>query len=108
MKRFIITVIALILAFSLVACTQPTTCQHVDEDGDEKCDNCSADVPKEEPEHTECIDENKDSKCDDCGEPVSPSNSYGGDTECNHIDSDGNGFCDDCGAVFTPIIPLPF
>jgi len=137
MKRFIILVMALVLAFSLVACVAPTPtpCQHVDvnsdgkcdkcsaavevkqpctehvdSNGDQKCDNCSADVPKEEPEHTECVDENKDGICDNenCKKPVEPEDTPGGNEDCNHKDEDGDALCDNCGAVFTPIIPLPF
>ncbi len=50
-KRIIALLLALVMVFSLAACTLPTPdgedCSesHVDEDGDKKCDRCDADIP---------------------------------------------------------------
>ncbi|MBQ9146013.1 MAG: hypothetical protein IJX70_06135, partial [Clostridia bacterium] len=48
----------------------PECTEHVDEDGDELCDNCGAAVPNPDPECTEHVDEDKDELCDKCGAAV--------------------------------------
>ena len=50
-KRIIALLLALVMVFSFAACNLPApdgndcTESHIDEDGDEKCDRCGADVP---------------------------------------------------------------
>ncbi|MBQ9145250.1 MAG: starch-binding protein, partial [Clostridia bacterium] len=58
----------------------PECTEHVDEDSDNLCDNCGAEVtpvdptPDPDPECTEHVDEDEDNLCDKCGEamPVDP------------------------------------
>lgn len=70
--------------------TEPECTDHVDADGDEKCDVCGAAVPA--PECTDHIDADGDEKCDNCGADVPA-------PECtDHIDSDRDEKCDKCGA----------
>jgi len=51
---------------------EPPVCtEHVDADGDEKCDDCGASVSKPQPPAcTEHKDEDGDEKCDACGAAV--------------------------------------
>ena len=93
MKRKMLAVLLLLslLCLSLVACgntpaEDPCT-EHVDEDGDGKCDKCGETVQTPCTEHT---DEDSDGKCDKCGETVQIS--------CTeHVDEDGDDKCDKCG-----------
>lgn len=49
MKKIILLILALILCFALVACGGDATCtEHVDADGNGKCDNCDAAVEPDE------------------------------------------------------------
>ena len=56
----------------------PATEDHVDEDGDDYCDNCW--------NHLACIDEDGNGECDVCWSPMPH--------DC--IDTDADGFCDIC------------
>lgn len=71
----------------------PVCTEHVDADGNGKCDNCGENMPETPPECTEHVDANGDGKCDNCGEdmPETP-------PECTeHVDANGDGKCDNCG-----------
>ena len=78
----------------LLGMNPPVCTEHVDADGDEKCDNCGANVPKPQPpvceEHK---DEDGDEKCDVCGADV-PKPQPPVCTE--HVDADGDYKCDNC------------
>lgn len=78
----------------LLGMNPPVCTEHVDADGDEKCDNCGANVPKPQPpvceEHK---DEDGDEKCDVCGADV-PKPQPPVCTE--HKDEDGDYKCDNC------------
>ena len=70
----LLTVLTLVVCM-LVSCGECD--EHVDANGDGKCDECDVAMPNPdpdpdpEPEH-ECVDENGDFICDDCGEEVVP------------------------------------
>lgn len=78
----------------LLGMNPPVCTEHVDADGDEKCDTCGANVPKPQPpvceEHK---DEDGDEKCDVCGADV-PKPQPPVCTE--HKDEDGDYKCDNC------------
>lgn len=78
----------------LLGMNPPVCTEHVDADGDEKCDTCGANVPKPQPpvceEHK---DEDGDEKCDVCGADV-PKPQPPVCTE--HVDADGDYKCDNC------------
>lgn len=79
-----------------VPAPQPPVCEeHKDEDGDEKCDVCGADVPK--PECTEHVDSDGDEKCDVCGADVPK-------PECSHADANVDYTCDKCGEPCEPTV----
>ena len=78
----------------LLGMNPPVCTEHVDADGDEKCDNCGANVPKPQPPVcTEHKDEDGDEKCDVCGADV-PKPQPPVCTE--HVDADGDYKCDNC------------
>ena len=76
---------------------------HVDADGDGKCDICGEPI---EPDKPECdgnhVDADGDGKCDICGEPVEPDKP---DCGGNHVDENEDGYCDICGDKATPDEP---
>lgn len=73
-----------------VACTD-----HIDEDGDNICDNCT------HPMDTVCtahIDEDQDNLCDNCQANLAVSCS-------EHVDANGDTLCDTCGLMYTGSCP---
>lgn len=83
MKRKVSVILALALVlcmicsmFAFVACGDECT-EHVDSDGDGKCDNCGICMTHK--------DADNDGKCDNCGECIS------------HRDANDDGKCDNCG-----------
>ena len=91
--------LALILCFGMCALTAcggdpdddgdtAGTCEHVDSDGDGKCDKCGKTMQTAACEH---VDANNDGKCDKCGSTMKVET-------CEHVDADRNGKCDKCGA----------
>ena len=90
-KKILLMLLILAFAFSLFACVCAEE-DHVDEDGDSKCDVCGVKM-RIEPvcEHT---DEDKDLKCDKCEAEIEP---------CEHADANADAKCDKCGeAVALP------
>ena len=78
---------------------KPPCTDHVDENGDGKCDNCGEELPK--PPCTDHVDANGDGKCDNCGEdlPKPPCT--------DHVDENGDNKCDNCGEELdNPDYPL--
>ena len=67
---------------------------HVDKDGDGKCDKCGATMQEENPPCTDHVDNNGDGYCDKCGE-------YMGNVGHQHVDANGDGKCDDCGITMS-------
>ena len=67
---------------------------HVDEDGDGKCDKCGATMQEENPPCTDHVDNNGDGYCDKCGESM-------GNVGHQHVDANGDGKCDDCGITMS-------
>ena len=63
---------------------------HVDNNGDGKCDKCGATMQEENPPCTDHVDNNGDGYCDKCGE-------YMGYVGHQHVDANGDGKCDICG-----------
>ena len=63
---------------------------HVDNNGDGKCDKCGATMQEENPPCTDHVDNNGDGYCDKCGE-------YMGYVGHQHVDANGDGYCDKCG-----------
>lgn len=102
MKRKVSIALALMLVlcmicslFAFVGCDDECT-RHVDADGDGKCDNCGADMPKEP--CTEHVDANNDGKCDVCGADMSTDPEPTPDPdEHEHVDTNDDGKCDVCG-----------
>ena len=102
MKRKVSIALALMLVlcmicslFAFVGCDDECT-RHVDADGDGKCDNCGADMPKEP--CTEHVDVNNDGKCDVCGADMSTDPEPTPDPdEHEHVDTNDDGKCDVCG-----------
>ncbi len=74
-KKIICALLALVMIVgvvgSLASCDDETECtEHVDNDGDEKCDKCGADVEGGVQAH-KCTDRKpKDGKCDICGKTI--------------------------------------
>lgn len=66
LKIITIVICTFALVLALVACN-PECTEHVDEDGDAKCDVCGADLSPA----CEHVDANYDEKCDKCGASVS-------------------------------------
>ena len=66
MKKIIALLMALSMLFVLVACSQPCV-NHTDEDHDQKCDVCGADV-----ECANHLDDDGNYTCDYCGADVTP------------------------------------
>ena len=109
MKKIAILLIAVLL-FSTLALNScdlfgKKCSEHVDADGDLRCDNCYAQLEKEDtppspPECTEHKDEDGDEKCDNCGASVPAPQP----PVCEeHKDEDGDEKCDNCGAS----VPAP-
>ena len=67
---------------------------HVDKDGDGKCDKCGATMQEENPPCTDHVDNNGDGYCDKCGESM-------GNVGHQHVDANGDGKCDDCGITMS-------
>ena len=76
---------------------KPECTEHVDADGNLKCDVCGADLPKPQPPAcTEHVDADGDEKCDVCGADVPKPQP----PVCEeHKDEDGDYKCDACGHV---------
>ena len=107
MKKFLSALLALSLLFTLPvlsACddeVEEKICRdHIDENGDDKCDKCQSAIPCKEHKDT-----NYDNKCDRCGS----------DMAClSHVDSNSDSLCDKCGEIFFapgegvegPIVPI--
>ncbi len=73
MKKFLLILLSLMLVLSFAACSDDppeNTCEHVDIDGDYKCEFCGDTLPCGD-NH---VDANSDKKCDRCDEtmPVKP------------------------------------
>lgn len=70
MKRVALILVAVLLLLAFVSCEEPCT-DHVDKDGDGKCDACGATVtPDVPPLCTEHTDADGDGLCDVCGATV--------------------------------------
>ena len=84
MKRLLALLFIIALSFTLWSCLGSSCTEHVDANGDLKCDNCEADVPC-----TNHVDSTTDGayKCDKCGAAM---------TCTNHVDEDENLKCDEC------------
>ena len=67
---------------------------HVDKNGDGKCDKCGATMQEENPPCTDHVDNNGDGYCDKCGESM-------GNVGHQHVDANGDGKCDDCGITMS-------
>ena len=65
--------------------------QHVDANGDGKCDKCGKSMGNVGHQH---VDANGDGKCDKCGESM-------GNVGHQHVDADGDDYCDDCGKLIS-------
>ena len=104
MKKIVLILLALTMAFALFAC-KGDTCSHVDENPkDAVCDNCQAAIPCKI-----CVDADKNAKCDVCGKDVicaacSDANKdakcdvCGKDVACEAcVDADKDAKCDVCG-----------
>ena len=73
---------------------EPTCTEHVDADGNNKCDNCDANIASIDPECTQHTDANGDNKCDNCDTDITSVV-----PECTkHTDANGDEKCDNCGA----------
>ena len=64
---------------------------HVDKNGDGKCDKCGESMGNVGHQH---VDANGDGKCDKCGESM-------GNVGHQHVDADGDDYCDDCGKLIS-------
>ena len=88
-SKILLLLIVLALAISmLIACDKPCE-SHVDNDGDEKCDNCGADVP----EHV--IPEPDDGEGDDGNEEIPACET--------HVDAALDGTCDVCARTYETV-----
>lgn len=92
MKKIIFALLALMLITALgltfTSCGGDKECtEHVDANGDAKCDDCDAACDPALHEHS---DMNADNKCDGCGTELTP-------PEHVHKDKDQNYVCDECG-----------
>ena len=71
-KRILCLILAVIMLIGMcavfTACGDKDCTEHVDENGDRKCDECGEAVPKNLHKHK---DENNDEKCDGCGKSMS-------------------------------------
>jgi len=84
MKKLLLILLSLTLVLSFAACgddTPEVTCEHVDLDGDFKCEFCGEQLPCGD-DH---VDANADKKCDRCDEdvPVTPITIAEAITICN-------------------------
>ena len=64
---------------------------HVDKNGDGKCDKCGKSMGNVGHQH---VDANGDGKCDKCGKSM-------GNVGHQHVDADGDDYCDDCGKLIS-------
>ena len=88
MKKLLLILLSLTLVLSFAACgddTPEVTCEHVDIDGDFKCEFCGEQLPCGE-DHT---DVNSDGVCDRCDAAY---------TCTDHIDENKDNVCDECDA----------
>ena len=113
-KRILLLILSLILTLSIsvIACSCGSTkcTEHVDENGDGICDDCSASAPTAHvhsdmnadykcdgcktpliPAEHDCIDKNGDLECDICHEDVKP-------PKHTHTDANEDLVCDECEA----------
>ena len=91
MKKILALLFMIALSLTLFACTSSTCTEHVDADGDLKCDNCAAALPCTNHVDSDLTDEL--SVCDLCGAPIACT---------DHVDvSPKNLFCDVCGKALT-------
>ena len=90
---------------------------HVDKNGDGKCDKCGATMQEENPPCTDHVDNNGDGYCDKCGGSMGIVGHQhvdaNGDGKCDkcgksmgnvghqHVDADGDDYCDDCGKLIS-------
>jgi len=88
MRKLLALLFIITLSFTLWSCAFGQECtEHIDENGDLKCDNCEAEL-----ECTDHVDTKVDGtyKCDKCGANM----------KCkSHVDADKNLKCDNCGAT---------
>ena len=68
MKKILALLFMIALSLTLFACTSSTCTEHVDADGDLKCDNCAAALPCTNHVDSDLTDEL--SVCDLCGAPI--------------------------------------
>ena len=94
MKKILILILILSLSLlTLFSCGGKCT-EHIDSDGNLKCDKCEADLPK-----PECTDHKYDNNCDKtCNNEGCDYTREVGD----HTDSNNDGLCDSCTATVTP------
>ena len=85
-----LTVVMLLGCIAVFASCGGACTNHIDPDGDGKCNNCGADI--QAAECTDHTDANNDGFCDNCDEPVG-----GGSGACAHEDINGDDLCDLCG-----------
>ena len=91
MKKILALLFMIALSLTLFACTSSTCTEHVDADGDLKCDNCAVALPCTNHVDSDLTDEL--SVCDLCGAPIACT---------DHVDvSPKNLFCDVCGKALT-------
>lgn len=107
LKKIFTFLIALFVCLSLVACggkpeqpqqpeqpEQPEVPEHtvcVDNNGDNKCDECGKELQGQQPEHTVCVDNNGDNKCDECGKDLGQPAVYQPRWDLNPTGWKGNG-----------------
>lgn len=89
MKKLLALLFIIVLSFALWACGSTTCTEHVDADGDLKCDTCQVALPC-----TDHVDNTTDGsyKCDKCGAAM---------TCTDHVDEDANLKCDECSKKLT-------
>ena len=103
LKKIFTFVIALFVCLSLVACggdgeqpgpgpePQPDHTVCVDNNNDNKCDECGKDMGGTTPDHTVCVDNNGDNKCDECGKELGQPAVYQPKWDLNPTGWKGNG-----------------
>ena len=99
MKKLLVLILAIILAFSLVACGGKECETHLDTDGNGHCDNCGVEMEKKPCADDAHRDTDNNGKCDVCDAEVPVEDDNGNDNTTPSLP--GNG-----GSVNTPIIPL--
>ena len=96
MKKLLAFTLAMILAFSLIACGDGKCETHLDGDLNGKCDNCGFEMEKKPCAEDAHVDTAKDGICDKCGAEVPVD-----DPQPEIPFTPGSG-----GGINTPIIPM--